>query len=80
MGVYKTNQKKTRGGERKILRIIYGSKKPGDLIVRRVNDEVMGLFWKTNITGIIKLQGLKWVGHIVRISDDRVVRMVFKGI
>lgn len=75
----KRNQQILEVWERKILRTIFGGKKSGDLVLRRTNIEVTELYNDTNITGVIKGQRLRWLGHIVRMTEDKVVKKVFKG-
>lgn len=65
--------------ERKDLRLIYGGVKVGDIRIRRTNDDIMGLFGETSITGVIKSHRLGWLGHLVRMPDDSVVKVAFKG-
>lgn len=62
--------------ERKVLRKIFGGKKTEEGWVRRSNEELKTLYKETNIIGIVRSQRLRWLGHIERMSEERVPRMI----
>ena len=75
----KGNQTRLEVWERKILRTIYGGKKCGETILRRTNAEIMELYGEVSITGVIRTQRLRWLSHVVRMPEDKVVKCIYKG-
>jgi len=43
------------------------------------NDELQVTYRKPNIVTTIKVRKLEWVGHVVRIADDRTAKKAFLG-
>jgi hypothetical protein len=62
--------------ERKILRKIYGPVKDRDNWRIRTNSELDTLTGGVNIVRYIKAQRLRWFGHIQRMEDDRMVKIL----
>lgn len=52
--------------ERKILRIVFGGRRISELVLRRTNDELMELLGEMDIRHVIKVQRLRWLGHVER--------------
>jgi hypothetical protein len=68
-----------RRWERKILRKIYGAVNDNGQWRIRENEEIKALYNKPYIVGDIKSSRLRWLGHVERMAEDRVVKNVFKG-
>ncbi|KAI4466142.1 hypothetical protein MML48_3g00011100 [Holotrichia oblita] len=63
--------------EQKVLRKIFGGVRDRHgQWRRRTNTEVKTLYGKPIITNKIKAQRSRWLGHIIRMPDDRVVKRV----
>ena len=43
------------------------------------NEELNDLYSSPNIVRVIKSRGMKWVGHVARMGEGRVVYRVFVG-
>lgn len=67
--------------ERKVLRKILGPvrKEDGSWHVRK-NKDVERLFGEPNILGEMKARRLGWLGHVVRMEQDRAVKRVYTGV
>jgi hypothetical protein len=65
-----------RRWERKILRKIYGAVNDNGQWRIRKNEEIKALY---NKPGDIKINRLRWLGHVERMAENRVVKKVFKG-
>jgi hypothetical protein len=55
--------------ERKILRRIYGPIKDGEVWRRRNNAELYGLYQDVSVVKFIKINRLRWLGHLFRMDD-----------
>jgi tRNA(Glu) U13 pseudouridine synthase TruD len=65
--------------ERKILRRIFGHTKERDGTWRiKTNDELNKLIGSKAIINYIKSQRLGWRGHMHRMPDERIVKMVYE--
>ena len=65
--------------ERKILRRIFGPTKERDVTWRmKINDELNKLIGNRTITNYIKSQRLGWLGHVYRMPEERMVKMVYE--
>jgi hypothetical protein len=65
--------------ERKILRRIFGPTKQKDGTWRtKTNEELYHLIKHNNIINQITAQRLSWYGHVQRMSDDRMVKKIYK--
>ncbi|KAJ8954316.1 hypothetical protein NQ318_005903 [Aromia moschata] len=62
--------------ERKVLRKIFGGKIGVGRWKRRTNREIYEFFKEPNITGIVRLQRVRWIGHVMRMNDHRIPKMV----
>jgi hypothetical protein len=65
--------------ERKVLRTIFGPRKEGDLFKCRSNAEVYQLFREADIIKRIKVNRLRWAGHVVRRPVEAPLLKVFKS-
>lgn len=65
--------------ERKILRRILGPVKEDGVYRLRKNREVYSLYGDMRISDYVRLQRLKWLGHLHRMDDSRTVREVYRG-
>jgi hypothetical protein len=52
--------------ERKMLRVICGSKKEGEVFKCRSNTELYQLFKEAYIVKRIRVNRLRWAGHVTR--------------
>ncbi|VEN37593.1 unnamed protein product [Callosobruchus maculatus] len=62
--------------ERKILRKIFGGKLWNNIWIRRSNMELKSLYEHPSITGVVKAQRLRWLGHVARMSDRRIPKKI----
>jgi hypothetical protein len=65
--------------ERKILRRIYGPIQEGGCWRPRRNNELYSLYKEPNIVDDIKIRRLGWAGHIIRMEEERIPKMVLNG-
>lgn len=64
--------------ERKILRRIYGPIKEGEEWRTRMNYELKNLYKDPDIISTIKTQRIKWLGHLIRMRNDRGPKMAYE--
>jgi hypothetical protein len=64
--------------ERKMLRNIYGLKSKKGIWRIRSNLEIQNIYKSPDIMTEIKVKRLEWLGHVVRMEDTRLPKMVFK--
>jgi hypothetical protein len=65
--------------ERKVLRRIFDPTKERDGTWRiKTNDELNELIRHKNMINHIKTQRLSWFGHLHRMTEDRMVKRVYK--
>jgi hypothetical protein len=63
--------------ERKVLRKIFGPTKERDGTWRiKTNDELDKLIRHKNILNYIKAQRLNWLGHLHRMPEERMVKII----
>lgn len=55
--------------ERKVLRRIYGGVKEGNAGLRRTNQEVEDFLTEPKITSLMRVQIIRWLGHIERAPE-----------
>jgi len=65
--------------ERKILRAIFGPKKEEELYKCRSNIELYQLFREADIVKRIKVNRLRWAGHVIRRPVEAPLNKVFKS-
>lgn len=64
--------------ERKILRKIYGPVQEEGIWRIRMNSELYVLYGEPTIVAEIKSSRIRWLGHLERMSEDRVARKVWR--
>jgi hypothetical protein len=74
----KQDQLMLRVWERKILRKIYGGKCEEGQWLRRTNQELNALYGEENIVGVVKAQRLRWLGHLVRMGEQRTPNKIYR--
>lgn len=75
----KADEELLRRWERKILRKIYGAVcENGEWRIRK-NEEIKILFREPDIVSDIKSNRLRWLGHVERMPEERVVKKVYRG-
>lgn len=74
------NEERLRIWERKVLRKIYGPTRDDETGTwrRKSNKELEELFGVTNIIKEIKSRRLQWAGHVRRLPDDRLSKLVWE--
>ncbi|GFX95670.1 uncharacterized protein TNCV_4885961 [Trichonephila clavipes] len=65
--------------ERKILRFIFGGIQEKETWRRRSNFELYQSYKVSDIVNFIKLQRIKWAGHVVRMDENRTTKQVFNA-
>jgi hypothetical protein len=65
--------------ERKILRKIYRPKCEQGIWRIRSNLEIQNVYKSPDIVTEIKVRRLEWLGHVVRMEDTRLPKMVFNA-
>ncbi|XP_066902399.1 uncharacterized protein [Halyomorpha halys] len=63
--------------ERVILRRILGPVCENGNWQRRNNGELFGLYKECSISAFIRIQRLKWLGHVMRMSEERVTHKLY---
>jgi hypothetical protein len=66
-----------RTRERKVLRKIYGPVSDNGISRIRTNKELMALYQELDIVAEIKKARLRWLGHVQRMSEDRVIKKLY---
>ncbi|PRD29785.1 UNVERIFIED_CONTAM: hypothetical protein NCL1_28358 [Trichonephila clavipes] len=64
--------------ERKILRFIFGRIQDNGMW-QRSNFELYQSYKESEIVNFIKIRRIKWVGHIVRMDENRTIKKVFNA-
>lgn len=65
--------------ERKILRTIFGGAREGEGWRRRYNFELQRDFGEPNVVAIVKVQRLRWAGHLARMQENRAPATLFRN-
>jgi len=65
--------------ERKVLRTIFGAMREGERWRRRYNFELKRDFGEPDIVAVVKVQRLRWAGHLARMDKNRAPSMVFRN-
>lgn len=60
--------------EQKIFQRMFGGRKEGDVWERRKNQELQQLYGIETITKIIRAQRIRWLRHVERRTEDRIVK------
>ena len=66
--------------ERRILRGIFGPVKEQNVWRRRYNFEIEKLYGEPNIVSTIKINRLRWLGHVTRMEGERVPKKLLNGV
>ncbi|GFU31869.1 uncharacterized protein TNCV_1111301 [Trichonephila clavipes] len=64
--------------ERKILRFSFGGIQENGTW-RRSNFELYQSYKESDIVNFIKMQRIKWAGHVVRMDEDRTTKKAFNA-
>ena len=64
--------------ERKVLRTIYGPVWVDGEWRTRYNHELYSLYTDDQVTKKIRVQRLRWLGHLARMKDENVAKHVFE--
>jgi hypothetical protein len=62
----------------KVLRKIYGPEWVNGQWRNRYNHEIRNLYKEVELTRNIRLRRVQWVGHVIRLKDERVLKKVMK--
>ncbi|GFW54765.1 uncharacterized protein TNCV_2654051 [Trichonephila clavipes] len=65
--------------ERKILRFIFGGIQEKGIWQRRSNFELYHSYKQSDIVNFIKIQRIKWTGHVARMDEDRFAKNAFNA-
>src|ERR1700744_5423160 len=65
--------------ERKVLRTIYGGVREGERWRKRFNFELKRDFGEPDIVTVVKVQRLRWVGHLVHMEENRAPLTLFQN-
>jgi hypothetical protein len=60
-----------------VLRKIYGPVYDNGIWRIRTNKKLMALYQELNIVAEINKARLRWLGHVERISEDRVIKKLY---
>jgi hypothetical protein len=71
------DERSLRTWERKVLRKIYGPVYDNGIWRIRTNKELMALYQELDIVAEIKKVRLRWLGHVERMSEDRVIKKLY---
>jgi hypothetical protein len=66
--------------EKRILRHIFGPVEENGTWRRRYNHELYKLFNESDIIRYIKVKRLEWAGHLIRASENRIIKKIFNTI
>lgn len=64
--------------ERKVLRRIFGGIKENDEWRRRTNKELAEVYNEPNIGSVIRQSRLRWLGHLIRLDENRLTKIMFQ--
>lgn len=65
--------------ERKVLRLIFGPVCIDGVWRRRFNNELYGLYSDVDLVKKLKIQRLRWLGHVERMDTDAPARRIFES-
>jgi hypothetical protein len=74
----KENDLSLRIFERKIIRKIYGSIKMNEEWKILTNEEIENILENENIVRFIKIHRLRWLGHVIRMGEDRLPKRILQ--
>ncbi|GFV19163.1 uncharacterized protein TNCV_3223811 [Trichonephila clavipes] len=75
----RTDENKLSIYERKILRFIFGGIQENGTWQRGFNFELYQSFKESDIVNFVKIQTIKWAGHVVRIDEAHTTKKVFNA-
>lgn len=75
----KKSEELVRIWERKILRKIYGPTCDNGLWRMKMNHELYDKFKSPDIIAIIKVRRLEWLGHVMRMQNQRTAKKILEG-
>jgi hypothetical protein len=79
MALTKSDENLLRIFERKILRKMYGPVREGDTWRIRYNEELNSLIKGKDIVKFIKVQRIRWLGHVKRMEVEAMPRRTMEG-
>ncbi|XP_071037725.1 uncharacterized protein [Parasteatoda tepidariorum] len=65
--------------ERRILRSIFGGKQVDGTWYRRSNSELYRALREPDVVKYVKIQRIKWAGHIIRMNRERPTNIIFSA-
>lgn len=65
--------------ERKVLRRILGPIKENGAYRLRKNKELYTIYGDVKLSDYVRIQRLKWLGHLLRMDDGRTVKRLYQG-
>jgi hypothetical protein len=71
------DERSLRTWERKVLRKIYVPVYDNGIWRIRTNKELVALYQELDIIADIKKARLRWLGHVERMSDERVIKKLY---
>jgi hypothetical protein len=71
------DERSLRTWERKVLTKIYGPVNDNGIWRIRTNKELMALYQELDIVAEIKKARSRWLGHVDRMSEDRVIKKLY---
>jgi hypothetical protein len=71
------DERSLRTWERKVLRKIYGPVYDNGIWRIRTNKELLSLYQELNIVAEIKKARLRWLGHVERMSEDKIIKKLY---
>lgn len=75
----KSEQEMLQVWERKVLRKIFGGTQRNDVWAIRTNKEIEELYKEPNISNVIKAQRLRWLGHVQRMPNFRLPKIILNS-
>jgi hypothetical protein len=73
------DERSLRTWDSKVLRKICGPVYDNGIWRIRTNKELMALYQELDIVAEIKKARLRWLGHVERMSEDRVIKKLYKS-
>jgi hypothetical protein len=63
--------------ERRVLRSVFGGTKENGVWRRRYNSEIYQLYKEPDVVHHIKISRLNWIGHVIRMKDNKTLKEIF---
>jgi hypothetical protein len=64
--------------ERKLLRKIYGPTEGNGQWRIKTDSELMAKYKSQDIVSAIEIRRLEWLGHVIRVTEARILRKIFE--